>query len=257
MPEHEPNHNAHVQIRVVELLTPDGVMRGKVGVTTGPMSLAGLVPTAQALTNALVDRAVKLEIVANRTISCCAGCGACCRHMVPLSPPEAFHLMDVVDGFDAPRRNEVLSRFDKIVNELDRRRMIEELLDPPLTNQPALPIAKRYFALGLACPFLVDESCGIHQHRPVACRDFNVTSPAEWCAKPYQYEIAKVPMPLPLSAPLSRLTAALSGERACLIPLTLVPRWTRNHAELRKRQWSGPLLFDHFLRELSEEAGES
>ncbi len=256
MPEPEPNQGTQMEIRVVELPTPDGVMRGKVGVTTGPMSLAGLVPTALALTNALVDRAVKLEIVADRTISCCAGCGACCRHMVPLSPPEAFHLMDVLDGFDAPRRDEVLSRFDKIVTELDRRRMIEELLDPPLTDEPALPITKRYFALGLACPFLVDESCGIHQHRPVACRDFNVTSPAEWCATPYQYEIAKVPMPLPLSAPLSRLTAALSGEKACLIPLTLVPRWTGEHAGLRKRQWPGAMLFERFLAELSAETGE-
>lgn len=257
MPEPQSNHDAHMQIRVVELPTPDGVMRGKVGVTTGPMSLAGLVQTALDLTNALVDRAVKLEVIAGRTLSCCAGCGACCRHMVPLSPPEAFYLMDVIDGFDAPRRDEVLSRFDKIENELDRRRMIEELLDPRLTDETALPIAKRYFALGLACPFLVDESCSIHQHRPVACRDFNVTSPAEWCAKPYQHDIAKVPMPLPLSAPLSRLTAALSGENACLIPLTLVPRWTRAHAELRKRQWPGPKLFDRFLTELSADTGES
>ena len=251
MPEPQPKSDPQMQVRTVELETPDGIISGKVGVTSGPMSLAGLVPTALALTGALVDRAVKLEIKAGRSISCRAGCGACCRHMVPLSPPEAFYLMDAIDSFDAARRDSCLRRFDQITSVLDEQGMIDELLDPPLTDEDSLPIARRYFALGMACPFLVDESCGIHQHRPISCRDYNVTSPAEWCAEPYQHDIAKVPMPLPLSAALARVTEALSGEKACLIPLTLVPHWTRERAALRARKWPGPELFDRFLAELN------
>ena len=257
MVDSNPSCKPEMRVRTVEMQTPDGMVRGKVSVTSGPMSLAGLAPTALALTGALVDRAVHLEINAGRTVSCRAGCGACCRYMVPLSPPEAFYLMDVIDAFEPARRSACLDRFDEIVRVLDEEGMIEELLDPPQTDRPALPIAKRYFALRLACPFLIDESCSIHAHRPVACRDYNVTSPAEWCGNPYQNDIAKVPMPLPLSVPLARLTASLTGRKACLIPLTLVPRWVSEHAEQRNLRWPGTELFDRFLVELRRDRDDS
>lgn len=249
----DPEHEFHV--RTIELHTPNGVLRGKVGVRNGPMALATLAPTVYQMTGVLVERANQLEILAGRTISCCAGCGACCRQMVPLSPPEAFHLMDVIDSFEPERRQAVLGRFERIVDQLDARGMIGRLLDPQDTGEATLPVAREYFMLGLACPFLVDESCSIHPQRPVACRDYNVTSPAEWCARPYEHEIAKVPMPLPLSTALARLTARLSGEKACLIPLTLVPRWVSEHAALRARRWPGPKLFDLLQAELNSNAG--
>jgi Fe-S-cluster containining protein len=246
-----------VELRTVELPTPDGVIRGKVGVTRGPMRLAGLVPTACQLTDALVERAARVEQEAGRSVSCRAGCGACCRHMVPVSPPEAFHLLDVVESFAPERRQAALKQFDQIGSVLDKRKMIDELLDPEVVNEPALPVARQYFALGLPCPFLVDESCSIHPYRPVACRDYNVTSPAAWCAQPYEHEVAKVPMPLPLSVPLARLTGALTGAKPCLIPLALVPRWARQRAELRTRHWPGLALFDRFLDELRSQYGST
>jgi len=201
-------------------------------------------------TNALVEHAARREHEAGRSLSCRAGCGACCRQMVPVSPPEAFYLMDVIESFEPRRRRAAMERFDHVVKVLEEREMIDELLDPALTPDPVLPVARQYFELGMPCPFLVAESCSIHPHRPVACRDYNVTSPAAWCAQPYEHEIAKVPMPLPLSVPLSRLTAALTGEKPCLLPLALVPRWVGSRADLRARQWPGPELFDRFVDEL-------
>jgi len=221
--------------REVEMPTPDGVMRGKVAVTAGPMRLTGLVQTALALTNALVGRAIAAEADGGRSLSCRPGCGACCRHMVPVSPPEAFHLMD---------------RFAAIGATLDQEGMIEEMLAPTPTQDAVLPVARRYFELGMACPFLEAESCGIHADRPAVCRDYNVTSPAEWCVRPYEHDIAKIPLPLPLSVPLARTSARVSGERPCLIPLTLAPRWTAEQAELGTRTWPGPALFDLFLEEV-------
>ncbi len=236
--------------RLVEMPTPDGVMRGKVAVTAGPMGLTGLVHTAFALTNALVSRGIAGEAEAGRALSCKAGCGACCRHMVPVSPPEAFHLMEVIGRMQPPRRTAVEGRFDAAVATLERHGMVDELLSPPLTDQPVLPVARRYFELGMACPFLEDESCGIHPDRPVVCRDYNVTSPVQWCSRPYEHDIAKIPLPLPLSVPLARAAARVAGERACLIPLTLVPRWTARNAELGRRTWPGPALFDLLLEEI-------
>ncbi|MEP0846666.1 MAG: YkgJ family cysteine cluster protein [Phycisphaerae bacterium] len=239
-----------MQTRMIELHTVDGVMRGKVAVTTGPMRLTGLLPAAFALTNALVERANGLEVRAGRAISCRAGCAACCRHMVPVSPPEAFGLLDVLDGLVPRRRAEVHAQFQRIEHAVISGGMLEAMMRPPPTDESSLPIARRYFALQLACPFLENEACGIHPQRPTACRDYNVTSPATWCASPYDNEIAKVPMPLPLSVPLARAAAALVGGKPQLIPLSLVPRWAREHAELRTRTWPGAEVFDAFEAEL-------
>ena len=42
--------------------------------------------------------------------------------------------------------------------------------DPELTRDAALAAVRRYGALALACPFLVDDACGIYAERPFVCR---------------------------------------------------------------------------------------
>jgi Fe-S-cluster containining protein len=234
----------------VALTTPSGVLRGKVSVDTGPMRLAELVPTACELTNVLVGQAAQREQKAGRQISCRTGCGACCRQMVAISPPEAFYMMDMLDSFVSSHRAEVMERIERIVNELERQQMIDELMNPQYSDDAILPIARKYFLLGMPCPFLVDESCSIHPHRPVVCREYNVTSPAELCVDPLMNDISKVPMPLPLTVPLARLTAELMGTPPRLIPIPLVPRWIRQHQGVRERQWPGLELFQKFMRML-------
>ncbi len=236
--------------REVVVGTDSGAMRGTVAVRKGPMRLRGLVDTALALTEALARRADQLVVLQGKSISCQAGCGACCRQLVPIAPPEAFFLMDVLESLPAEQAAAVRDRYVEIGRVLEDAAMIDEMLDPPATLEPVLPIAQRYFELQQACPFLVNESCGIHPRRPVACRDYSVTSPAERCADPYGGAIDKVPMPLPLSVPLARVTAAVTGEKPQLLPLSLVPRWCAAHSDLATRTWDGPELFDRFVHEL-------
>ena len=224
-------------MRAVELHTAEGVLRGQVTIDTGPMRLAELVPTACELTNVLVAQAGRREAREGRSVSCQAGCGACCRQMVPLSPPEAFYIADLVATLKPDLSRLILHRFGKTVEVLETEGLISQLLDPEYTDEPVLAIARTYFGLGQPCPFLLAESCSIHPQRPVACREFNVTSPAEWCADPYNHDITKIPMPLPLSAPLARLTAELTGTKPRLIPLTLALRWAAENADLHRRTW--------------------
>lgn len=237
-------------IREVVVGTPDGIMRGKVGVRAGPMRLSELVPTAYAMTNALVQRATQLVVLDGRTVSCGPGCGACCRQMVPVSIPEALRVVDALDAFPDAKRESFASRFAAAAATVARAGLTDQLLEPAVTSDPFLPVAREYFSLGIACPFLEDESCAIHENRPVACRDFNVTSPAEWCRSPWDHEIEKVPTPLPLSVPLARVAGAVLGQPPRLIPLSLVPWWISRHPELRARTWPGPDLFDTLLAEL-------
>ena len=39
-----------------------------------------------------------------------------------------------------------------------------------------------YFTYQVACPFLENESCSIHESRPIACREYLVTSSPEYCS---------------------------------------------------------------------------
>jgi Fe-S-cluster containining protein len=236
----------------VDLNTALGPIRGRVAVNTGPMRLVELVPTALELTNMLVDRARKREEKEGKRISCQVGCAMCCRQMVPISAPGAFYLADFFESVSPDRREEILKRFDAIKKELERQNLIDELFDPHHGDDAVVPTSKKYFFLNLPCPFLVKESCSIYPYRPVACREYNVTSPPSWCADPYTYEISKVPMPLPLSAPLASLTAQLTDSKPRLIPLTLAPFWVVENADLQKRQWPGLELFQQFMAEVGK-----
>ena len=244
-------HRESVTMRVT-LATPDGPIRGQVAVDTGPMHLADLVPTALELTEILVARASRKEALAGRPVSCRAGCGACCRQMVCLSVPECFYLADFIDTLPGPARENALQRFAEIERRLEAEHLLEPLLDPDYDDERALQIAHKYFFMSMPCPFLIEESCSIHPQRPVVCREYNVTSPAQWCADPIQNPIARVPMPQPLTTPLARLTAELTGTRTRLVPLTLVPRWVSEHQELRAQTWPGLDLFKRFLQLLDE-----
>ena len=137
------------------------------------------------------------------TISCRAGCGACCRQPVPLSEIEIYHLADVVESMPEPRRSDVKQRFQAAVDHFESRGWFDRMKaigDLTLTETPEKVVAEmqkvvaEYFVDGVACPFLENESCSIHEHRPIACREYMVTSPAENCAQPSATNIAKVPL---------------------------------------------------------------
>ena len=218
-----------------------------------PMRLADLVPLAQRFTNLVVESSVRLEEREGRAISCRAGCGACCRQIVPVSAPEAFRLADHLIGLDDATRDAFLARFDDVERALDAAGMIARL---DALSSGALPakdrgaLAADYFGLTLACPMLIDESCAVHAERPLSCRDYNVTTPAAWCASPPLYQIRKVPTAPLLSEPLARVTAKLTGAAKELIPLSLSLRWVDAHAELGMREWPGTTLFEAWLVEL-------
>ena len=235
----------------IELTDPEGTIRGQVEVDTGPLHLADLVPTAYELTMVLSGRANQRAEREGKPISCQAGCGACCRQLVPVSPPEAFYLYNLICSFETERRNEVVSRFEHIASELVKHEMVEELFNPKIDDSPVLEVSRRYFMMQMPCPFLENESCSIHPHRPVACREYNVTSPAEWCARPMDYEIAKVPMPMPLSLPLTRLTSELIGAKAPLVPLSLVPQWVEQNRKYGQMTWPGMDLFKGLMKYFS------
>lgn len=231
----------------VELETATGPVRGKLAVNSGPMRLAELVPLAAQIADIFSSRAVAAEETEGRTLSCALGCAACCRQLVALSIPEVLFLGEVVGRQSQEHREALVQRFDGVIGRLQRSGLMERLAATDLDEEESNRLASEYFLMGLDCPFLEDETCGIHALRPTRCREHGVTSPPAWCASPFESSPAALPMPRPLAEALALLTAELTGEPARLVPLTLAPVWARSHPDLAHRTWPGPDLFARFM----------
>jgi len=235
--------------------TARGATTFKLAIGTAPARLAALVPVCQRITEVVVGEAIEHEQNAQRELSCKAGCGACCRQLVPVSAPEAFFLADYVISLPEEERDAVLARFERAAQDLDAaglRVAMETLMadaDSPIFEDASI----RYFEAGVSCPFLVEESCGVHAQRPIICRDYNVTSPAELCAKPRLHQIRRVPTPPTMSPPLARVAAKLLGTRPALIPITMAMEWAEANVAHARKTWPANELFQALTLELGGE----
>ena len=148
-------------------------------VPAGPVAVEDVLPILHGLSSLFATRATSRVEGEGREISCRAGCGACCRQMVPVAPAEARALARLVEAMPEPRRERVRRRFDAALDILEPLGLMERL---DLNRDDRQVIAREYFAAGVACPFLEDEACSIHADRPLSCREYLVTSPPDLCA---------------------------------------------------------------------------
>jgi Fe-S-cluster containining protein len=230
----------------------DGSFAMDVHVPPGPTRLQDIVPLAQNIARVQGERSIASERKAGREISCKAACGACCRQLVPISAPEAFRLADHILGLGDDLRDDFLARVDAVESAIVAAGLMREL-EGLTAGEPvgdARSLASRYFEKNIACPFLVDERCAVYPERPLVCRDYLVTSPAESCATPGKNRIRIVPVPPGLSAPLSRVAASLLRGEPAMITLSIAMRWVDAHAEWGFKEWPGRDVMRALLKEL-------
>jgi Fe-S-cluster containining protein len=186
-------------------------------VPAGPAGVDDLLPALQALDDALVRQATRQAEGSGRRISCRAGCGACCRQLVPVSEVEARRLAELVRGLPGAERAAVEERFARALEALSANGLLARLREPGAIPDRAerRRVGLEYFSRGVACPFLVNESCSIHRDRPLACREYLVTSPAQYCANPTPETVDQVELPTRLSRALMRFASEEPTE----------PRW--------------------------------
>ena len=192
-----------------------------------------VVPALQGLVNAVVAAAEM-----GKPVSCRKGCGACCRQLVPISRTEGERLLDLVEAMPRERRGEIKRRFAAA----------EAILEPAGFGAPTgktdRELSTSYFALGVPCPFLEEESCSIHTERPLVCREYLVTSPAELCAGPLQEGVTPVPVPK-----ISLAARKLQDEQDAWFPLALLMSWSRHRPKGQTRR-TGPEWVQRFLKNL-------
>lgn len=135
------------------------------------------------------------------SISCGPGCGACCRQAVPVTAAELRAIRVWLDALPDDERRAHEERIAATAEEL------------AAADAEALGMAdeRSYFGLGIPCPFLVDESCGIHPARPLACREYVVASDPTHCATRADGQIVRISATRDVLGAFAAVSAAL-GE---------------------------------------------
>jgi Fe-S-cluster containining protein len=204
-------------------------LRASANVPAGQTTLTELLPIIQNIENAILDKVAEEARAAGRPISCKAGCGACCRQMVPLNVFEAEALTDWLHSLPAERQAELAERFRQALGALRDAGVIDKILDSEhaVEELPVTQVAIDYFHAHVACPFLENESCSIHPMRPLACREYLVVSPPSLCQDPSVNDVTGLRVPLKLSLVLHAFGQDVCGDRRGWIPLVFLMGWAK------------------------------
>jgi Fe-S-cluster containining protein len=232
----------------------DGQLSAKADVPAGQTNVTKLLPVIQSLENAIVGAAVEQSEAAGYPISCKAGCGACCRQMVPVSIFEAQDLGEWIRSLPVDQQKALEGRFHQTLLALKDTGIIDRLVheDWFADDDTAKKMAIDYFRLGIPCPFLRDESCSIHPRRPLSCREYLVTSSPERCTDPATNKVSGVELPLKLSRALYRMGGELEHDRRGWIPLVFLFAWMKSGADPGAAfSGTGPEVLRQFLDHLA------
>jgi Fe-S-cluster containining protein len=242
----------------VELGLPGGDVHIEMDVPMGEVPMGRLLPALRTTADAFVAFSAERSATEGKPVSCAKGCGACCRQAVPVAQTEARRIGTVLEELPEPRRSVVKERFAAAL-----RRIEEAGLLPALDGRVAwgagraVEIGMEYFRLGIACPFLEDESCSIYEERPIACREYLVTSAPAHCAAPTPESVEAVPLPTRVWAAVAREEQGTADtDPARCVPLILAPRWASEHPEPEAQRPGPEVLRRIYARFSRDRSGE-
>lgn len=197
-----------------------------------PVKLSRMLPVFQKMSDAFNDLGQKSLEAEGKRISCKAGCGACCRQLVPISEAEAHDLRSVLENLPEPRQQEIRRRFDDAIQKLNGISFFERLEKSAKgTERDYADAVSNYFSQQIACPFLEDESCSIHESRPIACREYLVTSPAEHCSSATGEKIENVEYSFKIKDALISIGRNNLKAELPFVPLIRLLEWTENQKD--------------------------
>ncbi len=191
------------------------------------VKLSRMLPIFQQMTHSIVDIGVQKIESEGKTVSCQKGCGACCNQLVPISEAEAFQLTELVEEMPEPSQSRIKQKFADACNhftEIGWFKKVDKTNE--LSDNERRQLVLDYFAEGIPCPFLEDASCSIHQNRPLVCREYLVSSPAELCEKPTAETIDRVKIIFSISETFRKLED--NPKTITFLPLILALGWAAN-----------------------------
>lgn len=214
---------------------PEGVVHFTFPTRDEPRLLWQLAEEIIPVADTLAEMGSSIATTFGKTVTCGADCGVCCCQMVPLSPPEAAIIFDVVDKLPSKRKSDVCAAFSSALVALAEAGIKDEISEVyRVSTDPAKvrEINRKYFELGISCPFLLNGSCSIYSRRPSRCREYSVMSTPELCANPFDNPVRRLPITLKLSESLSHAWSSLTGKPPVIIPLVKVLEWVKHNRDV-------------------------
>jgi len=134
----------------------DESFQAKAVVPAGQCNLTQLLPVIQAIDDSFIAEVTAQISEAGLHVSCKAGCGACCRQMVPLSIFEAEALTNWIRSLPEERQQELAQRFHQALLKLAAGGLIERMVteDWLAETESARKLVLDYFYQRVPCPFL-------------------------------------------------------------------------------------------------------
>ena len=166
-------------------------------------------------------------------VTCRAGCSACCRQMVVVSPLEAAAIGEYVAARPelAEASVERSRRWRAAVDaELASQLISFEALGGYVESEQGQELELSYWRQQLPCPYLADDRCSIYPVRPFACREHHVTSPPSLCAEDLD-QVTPAGTRLEFRAVASHVGTTCFETPDRLIPLPLALGYARAHPE--------------------------
>lgn len=215
-----------------------------------------VLPALRALVDAMMQRVKDASAERGETITCRAGCGACCRQYVPVSDMEARALAELIERMPEERQARVRARFAEAEARLREAGVWERLTHGGrMLPSEHRPLVIDYFHRGIACPFLEDEACSIHPDRPLICREYLVVSPEIHCARLEHKRIRRLAAPQTSTA-LHIMDGAHDHENYNVFPLVGLLDWLRRHPDEPERR-TAEAWINHFGRAMQLRFGDS
>lgn len=209
-----------------------------VAVPGGHASLTALLAPLRRVSSAMMEVSASVRKKRGETVSCRAGCDACCRHLVPVSVVEAKALAAAVERMPVAKKRSTLQRFASAIERLEEERMIGPKGEEPRTALLAeddegasyAAISSRYFEAHIDCPFLESSRCTIYEERPFVCREYQVTSEPKLCST-LDDRVRPLPRPAYITPALAAAATELDRIEPATIPLVLALEWVEARGE--------------------------
>lgn len=218
-----------------------------------PVKARRLLPIFRQITDQFLALSESETEAAGEKISCAKGCAACCRQLIPVAEIEAHQFAETVEDFPEPRRSEIKLRFEKAWRhfaEIDWFGRLAEFGGK--SNKDRQEVALDYFYENVSCPFLENETCLIHEERPLGCREYLVTSPAENCWHPTAETVKLMPLPVKPANAVRNISNSENLKGAVnFVPLVLALEWSRRNPDNLPEK-TGPEWMADFFRSLTK-----
>lgn len=233
----------------VEFMAFGKLIKAEIPIPTEPVRSIELLPVLQQFTDSVVDISVNHIIQSGKSVSCKSGCAACCRQLVRVTESEAYLLYELIETMPKKRRNAIWERFDEAIDILEELELIMPLEDiNDMTIEENRELDEKYFNLKIPCPFLEKETCSIYHNRPLACREYLVTSPAENCSNPFDNVIERVQVAGSISVAAARIDESLNSTYVRQVPLILAPVLAEESLDESEVRIASDMLRKVFLR---------